>query len=154
MFWQNISALAFKDPSHACLYGETKTQGKTSMLAHAEEEDGFTHLRQRGMSAPDSWLNFRCTLSSCLVRINSWGMIAAELSLSKLSLRLLNAKTKCTYLGSQRCVLFLLLFRVIVQILKDTGANCYQGTSEFSLSLQRHSFPQPTSPSTQLLTLI
>lgn len=106
MFWQNISALAFKDPLHACLYGETKTQGKTSMLAHAEEEDGFTHLRQRGMSAPDSWLNFRCTLSSCLVRISSWGMIAAELSLSKLSLRLLNAKTKCTYLGSQCCVLF------------------------------------------------
>lgn len=154
MFWQNISALAFKDPLHACLYGETKTQGKTSMLAHAEEEDGFTHLRQRGMSAPDSWLNFRCTLSSCLVRISSWGMIAAELSLSKLSLRLLNAKTKCTYLGSQCCVLFLLLFRVIVQILKDTGGNCYQDASEFSLSLQRHSFPQPTSPSTQLLTLI
>lgn len=49
----------------------------------------FAHLRQRGMRAPDSWLNFRCTLSSCRVRINSWGMMAVELSLSRLSLRLL-----------------------------------------------------------------
>ena len=129
-------------------------QGKSSMLAQAEEEDGFTHLRQRGMSAPDSWLNFRCTLSSCLVRISSWGMIAAELSLSKLSLRLLREETKCTYLGSQCCVLLLLHFRAIVWILKDTGANCYKDTSEFSSPLQRHSLPQTTSPSMQLFTLI
>lgn len=153
MFWQNISALAFKDPLHACLYSETMPQGKSGMLAQAEE-DGFTHLKQRGMSAPDSWLNFRCTLSSCLVRISSWGMIAAELSLSKLSLRLLSKETRCTYLGSQWCVLFLLRFRVIVWTLKDTGANCYEDVSEFSSPLQRHSLPQTTSPSKQLFTLM
>lgn len=125
-------------------------QAKSSMLAQAVEEDGFTHLRQRGMSAPDSWLNFRCTLSSCLVRISSWGMMAAELSLSKLSLRLLKVQTKCTYSGSQYCVLFWF------HILKDTGKNCYEDkdTSEFSPLLQRYSLTQTTSPSTQLFTLI
>lgn len=49
----------------------------------------LAHLRQRGIRAPDSWLNFRCTLSSCRVRISSWGITAEELSLPKLSLRLL-----------------------------------------------------------------
>lgn len=117
VFWQNVEALAFTDPLHACLYGETMPQAKSSMFPQAVEEDGFTHLRQRGMSAPDSWLNFRCTLSSCLVRISSWGMMAAELSLSKLSLRLLREQKKCIYSGSQCCVLFRL------QILKDTGKN-------------------------------
>lgn len=47
------------------------------------------YLRHSGRSVPDSWLNFRCTLSSCRVRTSSWGTIAAELSLSRLSLRLL-----------------------------------------------------------------
>lgn len=154
MFWQNTSTLAFKDPLHACLYGETTPQGKSGMLAQAEEEEDFTHLRQRGMSAPDSWLNFRCTLSSCLVRISSWGMIAAELSLSKLSLRLLREETKCIYLGSQCCMLLLLRFRAIVQILKDTGANCYKDTSGFLSPLQTRSLPQTTSRSTQLFTSI
>lgn len=50
------------------------------------------HLRQRGMRAPDSWLNFRCTLSSCRVRMSSWGIMVVELSLSRLSLRLLQSK--------------------------------------------------------------
>lgn len=125
-------------------------QGKSSVLAQAGEEDGFTHLRQRGMSAPDSWLNFRCTLSSCLVRISSWGMMAAELSLSKLSLRLLREQTKHTSSGFWHCVLFRL------QILKDTGKNCYKDkdTSEFSPLLRRYSLTQTTSPSMQLFTLI
>lgn len=57
------------------------------------------HRRQRGMRAPDSWLNFRCTLSSCRVRISSWGMMAVELSLSRLSLRLLQGKHRA---GSAR----------------------------------------------------
>lgn len=47
------------------------------------------YRRQRGSSVPDSWLNFRWTLSNCRVRTNSWGTMAAELSLSKLSFRLL-----------------------------------------------------------------
>lgn len=125
-------------------------QGKSSMLAQAVEEDGFTHLRQRGMSAPDSWLNFRCTLSSCLVRTSSWGMMAAELSLSKLSLRLLREQAKCTNSGFQYWVLFWM------QILNDAGKNCNEDkdTFEFSPLLKRYNFLQTTSPSMQLFTLI
>lgn len=47
------------------------------------------YRRQRGSSVPDSWLNFKWTLSNCRVRTSSWGTMAAELSLSKLSFRLL-----------------------------------------------------------------
>lgn len=50
---------------------------------------GVQYRRQRGSSVPDSWLNFRWTLSSWRVRTNSCGTMAAELSLSRLSFRLL-----------------------------------------------------------------
>lgn len=50
------------------------------------------YRRQRGSRVPDSWLNFKWTLSNCRVRTSSWGMMAAELSLSKLSFRLLRTK--------------------------------------------------------------
>lgn len=52
------------------------------------------YRRQRGSSVPDSWLNFKWTLSSCRVRTNSWGTMAAELSLSKLSFRLLRNRDR------------------------------------------------------------
>lgn len=51
------------------------------------------YRRQRGSRVPDSWLNFKWTLSNWRVRTSSWGIMAAELSLSKLSFRLL--KNKC-----------------------------------------------------------
>lgn len=114
-------------------------------LQKLRRKDGPTHLRQRGISAPDSWLNFRCTLSSCLVRISSWGMIAAELSLSKLSFRLLRER-KHAHLVSKHCVLLLLWFRSIVSTLRNTRPKCYEDASEFS-PLHRLSFPQTISPS-------
>lgn len=61
-----------------------------------ERERKVWYLRQRGSSVPDSWLNFRWTLSNCRVRTNSCGTMAAELSLSKLSFRLLRNRGKRT----------------------------------------------------------
>lgn len=58
-----------------------------SIKAHWEER--MQYRRQSGSSVPDSWLNFRWTLSNWRVRTNSCGTIADELSLSKLSFRLL-----------------------------------------------------------------
>lgn len=61
-----------------------------------ERERKVRYRRQRGSSVPDSWLNFRWTLSNCRVRTNSCGTMAAELSLSKLSFRLLRNRGKRT----------------------------------------------------------
>ena len=56
-------------------------------------EPGGSDLRQSGSRVPDSWLNLRWTLSSCRVRTSSWGTMAAELSLSRLSFLLLRIDT-------------------------------------------------------------
>lgn len=58
------------------------------------EERRLGYRRQRGSRVPDSWLNFKWTLSNCRVRTSSWGIMAAELSLSKLPFRLLKNKWK------------------------------------------------------------
>ena len=70
------------------------SDGEPLSVHGACPEYSGSDLRQSGSRVPDSWLNLRWTLSSCLVRTSSWGTMAAELSLSRLSFLLLRTRTR------------------------------------------------------------
>lgn len=76
-------------PLVQCFWWREEKRDYFAKGGRTEQKGGRQYRRQRGSSVPDSWLNFKWTLSSCRVRTSSCGTMAAELSLSKLSFRLL-----------------------------------------------------------------